>query len=111
VGIGLNINQRHFPFPNAASLSDFSGVRHDLNMIFQRLIESVEAEYLSLKAGQVTVLKQRYLSSLYKFRELHRFESNGEQITGSIYDVDESGRLFIESSGRTLGFSFKEIRF
>ena len=111
VGIGLNINQQRFSFPIAASLADFSGTLHDLNTLFQRMAESLEYEYLNLRAGLVTVLKERYLASLYKFRETHRFVSNGEHITGSICDVDESGRLFIETSGLTRGFSFKEVKF
>ena len=110
-GIGLNINQQQFSFPHASSLSNFSGEMHDLNIIFQKLLESLEAEYLNLRARRVSVLKQRYLTSLYKFRELHEFETNGERIMGTICDVDDGGRLYIESSGETRGFSLKEVRF
>ncbi len=110
-GIGLNINQQLFSLPHAASLCQFLGASSDLNDIFQRLMTNLEAEYLELRAGKVTDLKQRYIDSLYKFGEVHHFEAKGESFEGSICDVDESGRLRIESKGNTRGFSFQEVRF
>lgn len=111
VGIGVNINQERFSYPKASSLSLLSGEAHDLNDIFQRLMESLESEYLELRAGHGVQQKQRYLLSLYKFNELHRFESKGEDFMGSILDVDQSGRLCIESQGKTREFSHQEVKF
>jgi BirA family biotin operon repressor/biotin-[acetyl-CoA-carboxylase] ligase len=111
VGIGININQQKFSAPRAASLAEFTGTFHDLNTIFQVLIESLELEYLNLRAHPVAGLKDRYLASLYKFREIHQFEAGGENLTGTICDVDESGRLFIETSGIARAYSFKEVKF
>ena len=111
VGLGLNVNQQRFSHPGASSIYNFSGAFHNLNDLFQRLIESVEGKYLELRTGKTTVLKQRYLDSLYKFNEPHQFESSGENFTGSISDVDEHGKLCIESQGMTRRFSFKEVKF
>jgi len=111
VGIGLNINQEEFSLATATSIYRISGQLTDLNMMFQRLIESLEGEYLDLRTGRAAQLKSRYLKSLYKFNEAHRFESSGENFTGSIFDVDDSGRLCVETIGGSRVFSFKEVKF
>ena len=111
VGIGMNINQETFSYPGASSLYSFTGVAADLAILLQRVLESMEYAYLDLRAGKIAQLKQRYLASLYKFKEPHRFESSGEKFMGSIHDVDESGRLCVESMGTMRMFSFKEVKF
>lgn len=111
VGIGLNVNQPEFSYPGASSLHNFSGILYDLNIVFQALMESLECEYLVLRAGKFMELKECYLASLYKFNESHRFESNGEYFTGTITDVDENGRLCVASKEMIRRFSFQEIKF
>ncbi len=111
VGIGVNVNQMAFSYPKATSLSILTGASFDLNDILQQLMGSLETEYLELRGGNTVDLKKRYLTSLYKFKELHRFESDGEDFEGSILDVDHNGRLCIQSAGKMRGFSHQEIRF
>ena len=107
----MNVNQENFSHPGAASLYSFTAIAADLESLLQRLLESLEHAYLDLRAGKALALKQRYLASLYKFKEPHRFESSGEKFMGSIHDVDESGRLCVESMGTMRMFSFKEVKF
>lgn len=111
VGIGVNINQENFSYQGASSLYNFTGRSSDLDSIFQRVAESMEHAYLDLRTGKVSALKQRYLASLYKFNEPHRFEANEEKFTGSICDIDENGRLCVKSGGIMRMFSFKEVKF
>jgi len=111
VGIGLNINQENFSSSGASSLYNFSRVINDLNEVFQKLIGSLEAEYLDLRAGSSNQLKERYMSSLYRFNELNRFESQGQDFSGSIRDIDENGRLCVETLRGMRVFSFKEVKF
>ncbi len=110
-GIGLNINQRHFSFTGATSLALASGSEYDLGAVFRLLLECIEAEYLDLKNGNVAMLKQRYLTSLFRFREQQDFVASGENFTGVIHDVDEDGKLCVESGGATRKFAFKEVAF
>ncbi len=111
IGIGINVNQQNFEYPTASSLRNFTGTCLDLNDTFLRLLESIEKEYLELRTRKVSVLKQRYLASLYKFNELHRFEVGEENFTGAINDIDDDGRLCVVQQGTTRKFSFKEIKF
>jgi BirA family biotin operon repressor/biotin-[acetyl-CoA-carboxylase] ligase len=110
-GIGLNINQREFSFNGATSLALASGMEYDLAALFRLLIECMEAEYLDLKNGSVALLKQRYLAFLFKFKEQQDFEASGENFTGMIHDVDEDGKLCVETDGSTRKFAFKEVTF
>src|SRR5690606_27329676 len=49
VGIGLNVNQKNFTYPQAGSLASITGREYDLEQLFVRLMEKVEARYLQLK--------------------------------------------------------------
>ncbi len=111
VGIGLNINQVFFSSSNASSILNFSRQVNDLDEVFQNLMESIEAEYVDLRYLAPAELKERYLNSLYKLNEPHLFESSGENFTGSISDVDENGRLCVETERGRKVFSFKEVKF
>ena len=111
VGIGINVNQRQFMHPNASSLANFTGLTFELNAIFQKLMECLDAGYLDLRERNTPFLKQRYLEAMYKFREPQLFEARGENFTGIIHDVDDQGKLCVESKGYTQSFSFKEVKF
>ena len=92
-------------------MNNITGVVYDLDELFQRLLELLEGEYLNLRTGGINTLKQRYLSYLFKFKEPHHFESNGENFVGTIHDVDEHGKLCMVSDGKARSFSFKEVKF
>ncbi len=111
VGLGINVNQSQFSFPGAASMNMATGLTYDLNELLQRLLEVLEGEYLMLRNGGIRALKQRYLDYLFRFKEPHQFESDGENFIGTIHDVDEYGRLCMISDGKTRSFSFKEVKF
>lgn len=111
VGIGVNINQEKFSYPGASSLYNCTGSSANLDDLLQSLLETMEYAYLDLRTGKAAALKQRYLTSLYKFNEPHRFESSGVKFTGSIHDVDENGRLCVKSGETRRVFSFKEVEF
>jgi BirA family biotin operon repressor/biotin-[acetyl-CoA-carboxylase] ligase len=110
IGIGINVNQREFAYPSASSLSNFAGTTLDLNGTFQQLLESIEREYIKLRSVAAS-LKRRYLASLYKFNEPHRFATPEQDFIGEIFDVDDDGRLCVAQGKKTGKYSFREIRF
>lgn len=110
VGVGLNINQQNFSYPQASSVRNFSGLTYNLDALFQQLMGSIESKYLDLRAGNASGLKLHYLTALYKFRQPHHFAAGEEEFAGLISDVDRQGRLCIESKGVTRKFSFKEVQ-
>lgn len=113
VGIGLNINQQNFPehLPNATSVMQILGVEHDLKLILASICRHIEAYYLTLKADKVNLLKEKYLSHLFRFNEVHVFRSKGEEFEGVIKDVRDNGILVVVKHSAEHEFSLKEIEF
>lgn len=114
VGIGLNINQMHFP-PDlrATSLRQATSMEDEYNLeiLLNALLESLEKRYLQLRAGNFVLLERYYLQNLYSFGEKQQFRSQNQIFTGVINGIDESGRLQIETGNEIRSFGFKEIEF
>ncbi len=110
VGIGLNVNQTRIPHAQAGSIIQWVGQPLDLNEVLQAILVGIESNYLRLRSGAIEQIRAAYLGLLYKYRVPQAFEAGGKQFTGTITDVDESGRLCVECGGEILKFSLKEIR-
>lgn len=110
VGIGLNVNQKHFEGLNATSLRFNQEIEFLLSDILKMLILQIEKYYLLLRAEKYAELKAEYLASLYGFRQEVRLRSETEFV-GQIIDVDDDGMLSIIGNGVLKKFNFKEIEF
>jgi BirA family transcriptional regulator, biotin operon repressor / biotin---[acetyl-CoA-carboxylase] ligase len=113
VGIGLNINQTEFGNLRATSLRNVTQnpQRYDLSEMLRKLLECLEKKYLQIKNNDYESLKVSYLSNMFRFEEYHYFRRNGQQFTGKIVGIDETGKLGIETDGIILYFDFKEVEF
>lgn len=110
IGIGLNVNQTLFSVDKATSMSELTLMNYDLNDVFNRVIQSIEKYYLLLRNGDLDKIKKAYLNNLYWINEVHLFESNGV-FSGQIVNVDEVGRLVIESNQKRDTYDIKEVTF
>jgi BirA family transcriptional regulator, biotin operon repressor / biotin---[acetyl-CoA-carboxylase] ligase len=111
VGIGLNVNQKNFEWPQASSLSLSVGRYFNRAEVLEKLLEKLDSRYLALKAGDWPSLSRNYHERLYRRRAEHEFESGGEIFSGSIEGVDEVGRLRIKTNRGWRVFNFKEVTF
>lgn len=113
IGIGLNINQTEFSNERATSLRKITRnpLKYDLSELLKKLLESIEINYLKIKNNTYESLKIRYLNNLYRFKEFHYFRKNGEQFLGQIKEIDETGKLGIETDGNVFFYDFKEVEF
>jgi BirA family transcriptional regulator, biotin operon repressor / biotin---[acetyl-CoA-carboxylase] ligase len=112
VGIGLNVNQKHFGEAKAISLRQILDKEISLEELINRLLENLEKYYLLLQNGRQKILKNMYLKKLYRMNETHFFKTAGGEIfAGTIIGIDENGRLCVEKNNRTEVFDFKEIVF
>ncbi len=109
VGIGLNVNQEHFPIPTATSLALEGGRRFELQQVLDALCTHLEARYLQLKKMDFEVLLADYLRVLHWRNEPHFFMAKGQRIAGTIVGVDEAGRLLVKTGAQTEAFDLKEI--
>lgn len=113
-GIGINVNQETFDnnSPNATSIIQQSKIRTDLNHLVDTLCEQLEANYLKLRANDLSYIDNLYHSLLYKKGVWMNFSVGKENIRGKIAKVDSLGRLIIETEdGRLLTFRNGEIQY
>lgn len=114
VGIGININQAAFVTnpPNPTSLSLEAGQMFNLEELICALCEFLESRFLQLKAGKIVPLQQAYLRQLYRFAIPANYQrANGENFNGTIFGIDEIGRLKLDIGGKVEVFDLKEIKF
>ncbi len=112
VGIGMNINQTLFTSELATSVRELTGVETDLQTALDDLLHCLESRFLQLRSGGAfSSLKKQYLECLYRLNEPHTFYTFGRELEGVIRDVDEDGKLVVETAARLQRFSAKEISF
>ncbi|ARK13277.1 biotin--[acetyl-CoA-carboxylase] ligase [Fibrella sp. ES10-3-2-2] len=113
VGIGLNVNQVGFNVPTATSLLLESPIAdgYTLPSLLTVLAEQLEKRYLQLRAGHRNVLRATYLQHLYRYQTPHTYMADEVLFTGTIVDLDPTGRLGIMTKEVVRYFAFKEVTF
>jgi len=113
VGIGLNLNQDHFPeFPvPATSVALETGVSADRDRLTDTLLLALETRYNQLRNGAISVLEEEYRERMYLLGKPAEFVANGVTFTGTIRGVDQHGELLLESKGNTRSFGFQTIEY
>jgi BirA family biotin operon repressor/biotin-[acetyl-CoA-carboxylase] ligase len=109
VGIGLNVNQVEFSFPQATSMAMTAKQFFLLDSVFSVLMECLEVRYLQLKSGEKSILRKDYEANLFWKDEIHDFKLNEEVVSGIIQSVGEDGKLNMIIGGEIRSFGFKEI--
>jgi BirA family biotin operon repressor/biotin-[acetyl-CoA-carboxylase] ligase len=111
-GIGLNINQDKYTgiHPDPVSLKMATGKEYDTAVCLTDLLSDLDKRYKQLLYGNRGLIKNDYLSRLYRFNEWHSYKSEDSIFSGRIKDVLISGLIRIEEkNGKTREFSFKEF--
>ncbi|MDQ4140467.1 MAG: biotin--[acetyl-CoA-carboxylase] ligase, partial [Bacteroidota bacterium] len=111
VGIGLNVNQKIFTYPQASSLANLCNREFDRVALTEKLLEQIEKRYLKLRSKQLEKIKIEYLQALYRYQSLHKYLIDGQIIEGQIIGIDASGRLAVQIQEKLRYFNFKEIAF
>src|ERR1700744_3789849 len=113
VGIGLNVNQEHFPdgASNATSVKQILQRDEDLRNLLAHICNNIEANYLKLKTGDTAYIREEYLKRLYWLAEKKRFKAAGNEFEGTIKNVTETGKLQVERDGNIHEYNLKEIEF
>lgn len=110
-GIGINVNQTHFPVPAATSLKSFSGREWSLPETFNRVVTHLDRRYAQVRNGEWTQLMEVWMTRLYRRGECHRFEDAAGAFEGVITGVDGSGRLMVSTDKGMRIFAHQEIRY
>ncbi|WP_114751257.1 biotin--[acetyl-CoA-carboxylase] ligase [Pleomorphovibrio marinus] len=111
VGIGINVNQTSFPFPNVTSLALLAGSPIAKEEFFKFLVKAIEDHYLLLSRGRRRHIRNSYLERLFRANEWALFD-DGELFEGKILGITDEGKLRIEKQdGRLISYAFKEVSF
>jgi len=111
IGIGLNVNQVHFPIENATSFREVSGKWYSLQSVFELLSLKLESNYLMLKEGIFEQIKIRYMEKLRWLNENRKFSANGRTFNGEIIDILPQGSILIRTDQGDQAFTFQEVSF
>jgi BirA family biotin operon repressor/biotin-[acetyl-CoA-carboxylase] ligase len=112
VGIGINVNQEHFPeVKNACSLKVLLHHEYILTDLLYELCKSIDKHYSQLKNHGISDLQMIYKKSLYGLNQTRKFNLNGVYVEGKIIDVADDGQLIVDFNGHSARFNFKEIEF
>ena len=111
IGVGLNINQTHFPpeIPNPTSMSLLCGGSYDKTPILDAFITCFRERY----SQSNTRLHADYTQRLWRREGLWRFRDKEGDFVASIREVDnKTGQLtLLDERGELRRYWFKEVEF
>ncbi len=112
-GIGINVNQAHFPlFPIPAdSIQNLTGKSQDKEKTIDILLHFLEKRYMQLKTNKNTLIDESYLSALFGYGKQQTFAIGEKKFEALISDIDANGKLGLEIENAITYFDMKEIRF
>jgi BirA family transcriptional regulator, biotin operon repressor / biotin---[acetyl-CoA-carboxylase] ligase len=111
-GIGLNINQEKFTgvHPDPVSLKMATGKDYDTADCLTDLLSDLDKRYKQLLYGDRGMIRNDYLSRLYRFNEWRSYKLADSVFSGRIKDVLMTGQIRIEQEdGSIRDYSFKEF--
>lgn len=112
VGMGINTNQAVFDQRlKATSLYLETGVQYQLSALLVLLRKHLFARYQQLIEEKYTDLKDAFMQSLGFLGIKRTFYTHTGSFDGAILDVDEMGRLVIDTPQGKRVFNNKEIQF
>ncbi len=113
LGIGVNVNQRTFGdgLARATSIVNETGQELDLQAFIASLCKHIEVRYLSFLDGQFEVLQGDYLRRLYRYEEVHLYQTKEGKLLAKIVDVNEQGQLVLQSDLGQTAYNFKELAY
>ena len=110
VGIGLNVNQRHFysNAPNPVSMWQVCGQDTDRAGLLDELLALLPR----CRALTDDALKQQYMTRLYRRRGFHPYADKDGAFMAELADVEADGHLVLrDEDGRQRRYAFKEVTY
>jgi BirA family transcriptional regulator, biotin operon repressor / biotin---[acetyl-CoA-carboxylase] ligase len=113
LGIGLNVNQQRFPadLQNPVSMAQVMQRSAVLSEVRDKMLDCIARRYETLRTGNFNALHSEYSAHLYKRGEAISFTTAGQQMEGTLFNVFQSGELYVRlSNGKLQSYLFDTIR-
>ena len=107
IGVGLNVNQRHFQSeaPNPVSIWQICEQETNRELLLQNILKCMD-NYLYHD------IKSQYCAMLYRRRGFHPYIDKNGAFMGEIVDVWDDGHLLLrDDNGHEHSYAFKEVQF
>ncbi len=110
VGLGININQAHFPehLPNPISLTQITGKSYQPITLAKELCAFLEQRYQQLKNGEINLFIDQLNEHLYKRQQEVRLKKGNIAFFCIVESVNSKGELVVSGSAQT-NFTFGEV--
>lgn len=107
IGVGLNVNQRHFvsDAPNPVSMWQICEQETDREQLLQNILQAFD-RYLYHD------IKAQYCAMLYRKKGYHPYIDKHGAFMAEIVDVEDDGHLLLrDDNGHDRRYAFKEVQF
>ena len=114
IGIGININQRHFKSdaPNPVSLTQITGKEHNLSELLEKILDRIVDEYNKYTPDNEEEIRQKYMALLFRNKGVYPYLYGEEIFNASIEGIEPNGQWILKKeNGSIHTFAFKEISF
>lgn len=111
IGVGLNVNQKHFSTypPNPISLCQITGRNIRRKALLHAIVEKFQELY---SLNDRSYVQAMYFEHMYRREGWHKYNADNENFEARIVDVLPDGKLLLEKrNGEQAQFYFKEVSF
>ena len=111
IGMGLNVNETHFPsnLPHAVSMFQTDGKFRNINQVAQVIGSSVLYKMQNAEFEKYGL--EEYLARLYRKDRVANYRRGNTIFQGIIRGIDVYGRLLLETEDGLQTFGFKEVEY
>ncbi len=114
MGVGVNVNQQHFPLslPNPTSLALELGHEVERGEVLEGIVAEFCALYDALMQGRGEHIRVEYLNRLYRCGKACTYRDQDGEFTATLLTVEPGGHLVLRDERGTLRrYAFKEVNF